>query len=162
MKNSLKDFKGQAMSEMLLGIPILFLFMAGMVQFTLLFLAKIQFEHACGVAAREYSAGLVDHNHLKNEIWENLGNYQSYFEQNNIRVLAGSPSSPIDQVMSRLGGFLTPLTHVLHGIGVDSPFNYGGYQWEITAHCEITPFFEPLFRQGVNFKTKLAVLRYPE
>jgi hypothetical protein len=150
------------MTEMLLSIPILFLFIAGMVQFAFLFLAKTQFEHACGEAAREYSAGLIGPDRLKNEIWENLGSYQSYFDQNDIKVLAGTPSSPIEQLMSRLGGFLTPLTHVLRRIGVDSPFSYGGYKWKITARCEITPLFEPLFRQGVVFDTQLAVLRYPE
>jgi hypothetical protein len=162
MGNALNDSKGQAMPEMLLSIPLLFLFMAGMVQFTFLFLAKTQFEHACGQAAREYSAGLIGPDHLKKNIWENLGNYQSDFDQNEIVILTGSPSSPVDRLMSHFGGFLTPLSHVLRDIGVDSPFSYGGYEWEITARCEITPFFEPLFSHGVVFKTQLAVLRYPE
>jgi hypothetical protein len=162
MGNTLTDSKGQAMPEMILGIPLLFLFMAGMVQFTLLFQAKTQFEHACGEAAREYSAGLIDPDRLKNEIWENLGNFRSYFNQNDIKISTGSPTSPIGRLMSHFGGFLTPLSHVLHDVGVDNPFSYGGYAWEITARCEMTPFFEPLFRQGVIFKTQLAVLRYPE
>jgi hypothetical protein len=162
MGNALNDSKGQATPEMILSIPLLFLLMAGMVQFTLLFLAKTQFEHACGEAAREYSAGLINPDRVKNEIWENLGNFRSYFNQNDIQVSAGSPSSPVDQLKSHFGGFLTPLSHVLRDVGVDSPFSYGGYTWEITARYEMTPFFEPLFRQGVIFKTKLAVLRYPE
>ncbi len=162
MKEKSKDSRGQAMAEMLLSIPILFLFMAGIIQFSILFLAKTQFEHACGEAAREYSAGIINRTEVKREIWENLGSYQEKFDQNDIKISESRPSSPIDRLQSTFGTFLIPLTHALRNLGVDTPFSFGGYKWEVTANCEIAPYFQALFPKGVIFKSQFAVVRYPE
>lgn len=163
MKKAIKnESSGQALAEMVLSIPLLFLMIAGMVQFSLLFLARAQFEHACGEAARQYASGLINNDSLKNEIWDNLGAYQNFFEKNSIQLTSDSPSSPIDRVASRFGRWLSPLSQALRNVGVDTPFSYGGFKWQVTAKCKISSFFVLIFGQGVVFKTQLAVIRFPK
>jgi hypothetical protein len=156
-----KASSGQAMVEMVLSIPLLFLMIIGMIQFTLLFLAKVQFEHACGVAAREFASGTVNNGQIKTEVWNNLGAYQIYFEKNSIQLVSEKPSSPIGNFVSRFGRWLSPLTRILRNIGVDTPFSYGGFKWQVTAKCKIFSWFGVLLGRGVNFKTQFAVMRFP-
>jgi hypothetical protein len=154
--------RGQAMVEMVLSTPLLFLMIAGMVQFTLLFLAKVQFEHACGVAARQYASGIVNNDSMQNEIWNNLGGYQIYFEKNSIQLVSERPSSPAGNFVSRFGRWISPLSRILRNIGVDTPFSYGGFKWQVTARCKIFSSFGVLFGRGITFKTQLAVIRFPK
>jgi hypothetical protein len=160
--HSRKAPSGQALAEMVLATPLLFLMIAGMVQFTLLFLAKVQFEHACGVAARQFASGTVNSGSMQNEIWNNLGGYQIYFEKDSIQLVSGHPSSPIGNFFSRFGRWLSPLTRILRNIGVDTPFSYGGFKWQVTARCKTFSFFGILFGRGTTFKTQLAVIRFPK
>jgi hypothetical protein len=157
-----KASRGQAMVEMILSIPLLFLMIAGMIQFTLLFLAKVQFEHACGVAARQYASGIASDASMKNEIWNNLGGYQVYFDKYSIQLVSEKPSSPIGNFISRFGRWLSPFTRILRNIGADTPFSYGGFKWQVTAKCKMFSSFGVLFGRGITFRTQLAVIRYPK
>ncbi len=134
--------RGQALVEAVLALPLLLLLAAGVAQFSQLFLARVQFEHACGEAARRYVAGKVDANHLGDAVWDNLGVYQPLFDRKGVQV-AGTRLSPAASSYGLL------------------PVEYGGQRWTVTAVCKATPLFGLLWKGGVPFKTRLAALRHP-
>jgi Flp pilus assembly protein TadG len=164
MKNAkLQKSRGQAMVEMILVLPILFLLAAGIIQFSQLFLAYVQFEHACGEAAREYAGGMIDNDTFSEEIWNNLGAYQPLFDPAFIQVRVEEPTSPLGSWISNNGGMMDDLTRFTKAahIPAGSIFDYEGQKWNVTSSCKVTPFFGVLFENSITFKTQLAVLRHP-
>jgi hypothetical protein len=150
------------MTEMLLCLPLLMLFAAAMVQFTILFLAHVQFEHACGQAAREYSAGSISPEQVPDSVWEHLEGYQAFFVKGSLALESRAPGSSLEELHSRLGGFLRPFQNVLRSLGLASPFGYGEFHRVVRIRCRPFRFFTRLFGQDLLFRTEFAVLRFPE
>ncbi len=83
----IKGSRGQALTEMILVVPLLILMLACTIQLTLLFQAQITFDKVCGDVAREYAAGLVnDPSSFSAELWLRLGGDQKSFDENSISV----------------------------------------------------------------------------
>ena len=152
MKPFKKNHKGQALAEMLISIPVLFLFAAGIIQFAILFLSYVQFEHACGEAARQYSANLIDKDSLGPQIEENLGPLQRYLDLDSLRVTAQGPRSTTGQVLEKVRSFLSAIPFAL---------KYEGSEWSIDINCRPPFFFAVIFPRGVPFHTVMQVYRYP-
>ncbi len=154
MMRILQRPKGQALAEMIISIPLLFLLAAGMIQFTLLFLSYIQFEHACGEAARQYSAGMISKGSLGPQITRELGNYSRFFDIDSLSVAILSPSSPtgtLDETRNSMGNIPA----------VQWGFNYDGAKWKVSVQFKSPLFFKLIFPRGVPFSTTLQVYRYP-
>jgi len=152
IKKNSQSQKGQAMIEAVLAIPILFLFAAGIILFTILFTSRVQFEHSFGEAARQYAAGLIDKDSLGPKIHENLGSFQRYFDNNSLTVTTQTPrsmaSSALDQTRNAI--HFIPLT-----------LNYDGYEWAVDIKCTPPFFFATFFPAGIPFHTVMQVYRYP-
>jgi hypothetical protein len=158
---TLKNQEGQALTEMLIVIPLLFLFAAGMIQFSALFLAKTSFEHACGQAARNFAAGNLDSSEFSKNIWDNLGRYQRFFDQGTLIVIQGQTSSLVSQDFlnnldntSRFGPYLSKIKSIL--------LNYTGQKWNVVINYKSPPLFGLIFPTGIPLQTDLAVLKYPD
>ena len=143
--------KGQALTEMLLSLPILFIFAAGIIQFAILFLSYVQFEHSCGEAARQYCANLINKDSLSPKIYENLGFFQTYFDRQSLTVTTQQPRSTAAAALERAR---KAIQHI--------PFtvNYEGYEWAVDVKCKPPVFFKVLFPNGVNFHTVMQTYRY--
>jgi len=159
-KPARRNFSGQAVVEMVLALPLLLLMAAGIAQFSQLFLARVQFEHACGEAAREYAAGSIASSSFAREVWNNLGPYRSRFDLDSIQVSLDPPVAFPSQSGNSIPGLsmFTSAAHVAFGKALD----YEKGKWWVTANCRAIPFFGLLFKDGVPFKTQLAVLRHPK
>jgi hypothetical protein len=144
--------KGQTLAEMVMVIPLLCLFAAGILQFSLLFLSYVQFEHACGEAAREYAAHLTDKNAIGTRITTHLGRWGRYFDQNSLKVTPHNPESALGKTAEITRKILTaiPLT-----------MSYSEAEWMITIHFRPPYLFAPLFPNGIPFHTVMQVCRYP-
>jgi len=157
IKNFKINLKGQALTEMVLAIPLLFLMTAGMIQFSLFFLAKTTFEHACGQAARNFAAGNLDTDSFSSQIWENLAADQRLFNHSSLVVTQTSAQSLIANSFlnqtGSLGSFISKIK--------DSLLNYNGYKWIISIQYNSLPLFGIIFPNGIAVKTELAVLKYP-
>ena len=143
--------KGQALTEFLIVVPILCLFAAGILQFAILFLADIQFEHACGETARRYCAKQVDENSFEGEIWMELGAWGRYFDRSSLRVSTQPPSSAAHAILNTVQ---TSMRFI--------PFlkGYEGAQWKVQIRCRPPLFFAVLFPRGVPLNTELQAYRY--
>jgi hypothetical protein len=150
--------KGQALTEMVLVIPILCLMAAGLIQFTHLFLAKNAFEQACGLAARDYAAGGIDGSQFTGDAWENLGENQRYFIPGSLSAVPIPGSTSAANLLTDNLGVLGPLLSKIKSVFV----NYAGKKWIVTVRFKGPPFFGMLFPGGLAFQTQLAVLKYPE
>lgn len=147
-----KSQRGQAMAEMLICVPILFLLVAGIVQFSILFASRVQFEHSCGEAARQYCAGLIDKDSLGPKIYENLDFFQKYFDPKSLTVTLQQPQSTADSTMDDARNAINFIPFIP---------NYDGYEWAVDIKC-VPPFFlKLLFPSGINFYTVMQVYRYP-
>lgn len=144
--------RGQALSEMILSIPLLFLFAAGIFQFGILFLSQVQFEHACGEATRLYAAGLTDKDHLGPRIQENLGAFRSYFDMSTLRVQPQRPRSPAAALADNVQSGLSMIPFVS---------KIEGCEWSVQVQCKPPFLFSIIFPKGVPFHTTLQVHRYP-
>ncbi len=151
-------FRGQALTEMVLVIPLLTLMLAGVIQLTLLFQARVVFDKACGDVAREYAAGTVnDSNAFSDEFWVRLGPYQKYFIRNSLSVGTQNPKpSLIDTIVQKIDS-AGPIAQKLKGFVI----NYGGKAWTITINYSLP--FSPTFilPNGISFQNQVTVLRYP-
>lgn len=141
------------MSEMVIAIPLLFLFMAGIIQFAILFLSYVQFEHACGESARQYVAGIMDENSLSNKIYENLGYFQSFFDKDSLSVIIQEPKSTASEALDNVRSAIQFI-----------PFSikYEGYEWSINIRCRPPFFTKILFPDGIPLHTVMQVYRYPK
>lgn len=143
------------MAEMILCLPLLFLFVAGMVQFSLLFSSKVHFEYACGETARAYNLGQISSDGFSDSLWENLGSYQSRFEKSSIQV-------GVKETQSLLGNDTTEKLGIIGKYVKGSLFNYEGQEWIIKVNYKAVPLFGILFPTGIPFITQLAVLKHPQ
>ncbi len=148
--------QGQALVEMVLVLPLLLLLAAGFFQFTQLFLARIQFEHSCGVVAREWAAGLRGDSTLADGIWASLGPQQHLFQRASLAVERGSPRSTVGEAPRNLAGMEKLAVWTKNHV-----FDYGGSPWTVHIRCLPVPLFSRLFNQGILFTAHLGVLRHP-
>ena len=150
--------RGQALVEFVLAAPLLILLIIGMFQFSILFLARVQFEHACGEAGREYAAGLVSQASISDVIWKNFGNYQIFFNRDSLQLSQQKASSPFGSASSALGQTLQGLTSIMRSVPAGgSVLNYEGPQWTVVIRTAASP----LFTNGITFQTQFSVLRHP-
>ena len=150
--NQIKKGKGQAIVETLLSIPLLFLFAAGIVQFSILFLSYVQFEHACGEAARQYAAGIVEKTSMEKSILENLGSFRRYFDPQSLTAAIQEPRSKAASALV--------LVRSAAGI-IPGVLRYDGAEWIFKIRCRPPFFFALLFPKGILFETTLQIFRYP-
>ncbi len=139
---------------MLIVIPLLMLLAAGLGQLTLLIQEKIKFENACWKAARQFALGQFNSPEMENNVWENLGSDQRYFEKSSINISYQQPKT-------LLGGDLRSRLGFLGSVMKEGLFNYGGADWTITVRYRAIPLLGALFPDGILFQTRLAVLRHP-
>jgi len=147
-----QDQKGQAMAEMVICIPILCLLMAGIFQFGVLCTSRVQFEHACGEAARQYAAGLIDKDSLGPKIYENLGSFQKYFDSQSLTVTIQEPQSTANSVMDKVRNAVRLIPFII---------DYDGSEWKVDIQCAPPPLFKLLFPGGITFHSVMQVYRYP-
>jgi hypothetical protein len=157
MKNSFAR-RGQALTEMILVVPILCLMAAGLIQFTQLFLAKNAFEQACGLAARDYAAAEIDDTQFSEDAWDSLGENQRYFIPGTLLAVPLSGSSSVANLLTNNLGVLGSLFSKLKSIFI----NYSSKKWSVTVQFKGPPFFGLLFPGGLTFQTQLAITKYPE
>jgi hypothetical protein len=154
---------GQAMVEALLSLPLILLMAGGIVHFTFLFLAKVQFEHACGEVARKYAAGTLDPERFPEGIFRGLGPFKDLFLSSSITVhdlgkgidpVPGKKPSPEESLRKvhppKSSRRLFPM-----------PLDYGGGLWKAEARITTPRFFLPFFRDGLVLSTEFSVLRHP-
>ncbi|HTA76426.1 MAG TPA: TadE/TadG family type IV pilus assembly protein [bacterium] len=152
-----KNNKGQALTEMMIAIPLLFLLTAGTVQFAILFQARCAFDKACGEAARQYAAGRInDQTAITNILWQDLGAYQNYFSQQSLTLSTQSPQTTMADTflnhLSFLGAFTSQIKSYI--------FNYAGQNWTFTISC--TPsFMTIIFPSGIQFHSQISFIKYP-
>jgi hypothetical protein len=148
------------MAEMVLAIPLLMLMAAGMFQFTQLFLARVRFDQACGSAARQWAAGQVRGGEcLRTCLWEALGPERILFDRESLDVGKGRSGSRMAGFGGEQdgGGLVAPIAGIVR---VD-PVDYEGVRWTVRVRCRPVPLFSWLFKDGVEFTTRMAVLRHP-
>ncbi len=158
----MKNSQGQALTEMVLVIPLLSLLAFGLIQFAVFFSAKSAFEYACGQMARQYACGRVSKtSDLSGSIWNALGSYQRFFDPSSLRVSA-SPFS------SQLAAPFLSIANAMPGAGLltstlgDGFLNYSGQTWIVTLQYNGLPFSHLFLSRGVQLQTQLAVLKYPD
>ena len=160
----LKRKKGQALAEMVLSIPVLFIFAAAIFQFALLFLSYVQFEHACGEAAREFAAGLVEKDALGPEIISNLGRFQRFFIQDSLNLSVRQPHSIAVSAVSRVSNIVSRLNNVARSFRSTKNMNfstsYEGFLWNVDIKFKPPAFFRLLFPAGIDFRTTMETYRY--
>jgi Flp pilus assembly protein TadG len=149
---NIKTEKGQAFTEMLIALPILFLFAAGIIQFTILFLSYVQFEHACGEAARQYAAGTIDKDSIETKIEDNLGYFSSCFDLYSLTATIQQPQSTPDSALNDVRNTVSKIPGGL---------TYDGYEWAVDINCRPPFFFAAIFADGIPFHTVMQVYRYP-
>ncbi len=150
--------RGQALTEMILVIPLLCLMAAGLIQFSQLFLAQNAFDQACGLAARDFAASEIDDTLFSQDAWENLGPDQKYFIPSSIVSVPLSGSSSTSNLLINNLNVLGPLFSKLKSVFV----NYSGEKRLVTIQFKGPAFFGLIFPTGITFQTQLAVLKYPE
>jgi Flp pilus assembly protein TadG len=149
---------GQALVEMLLAIPLLFLLTAGAIQFTILFQARSAFEKACGEAARQYAANrLKDSAAITDAVWKDMGPYQSYFRKQSLRISTQAPQAAIADTFFNAIGSLGPWASKVKSYLI----NYTGQSWTVTVNCVPPSLVAVLFPDGIPFQSQLTVLKYP-
>jgi hypothetical protein len=127
--------------------------MAGIIQFAILFLSHVQFEHACGEAARQYVAGLADENSLDKRIFENLGRFQSFFDKNSLSVSIQEPRSTAAAILDKTISAIRFIPFIIQ---------YQGHEWSVNIRCRPPFFTKILFPDGIPLHTVMQVYRYPK
>jgi Flp pilus assembly protein TadG len=149
---------GQALVEMLLVIPLLFLLTAGAIQFTMLFQARNAFDKACGEAARQYAANqLKDSSAITDAIWNDMGFYQSYFNKQSLSISTQAPQTTIANTFFNAIDSLGPLAEKIKSYLI----NYTGQAWTVTIYCTTPSLVAVIFPDGIPFQSQLTVLKYP-
>jgi TadE-like protein len=155
--------RGQALVESLLSIPLLLLFAAGALQFGLMFASYVDFEHACGEAARRYAAGSVEKSSLGPVILENLGPFSGFFDSTSLRTVSGPASVLPTAAQNKLDRQLDSLRSQTAGLHLPHLFPsilYETASWDIRIRFQPGLFFAWLFKDGVLFHTTMEVYRY--
>ena len=156
--------RGQAMAEMVVALPLLLLLSAGMVQFGFLFLTYVQFEHACGEAARLYAAGIIDKDSLGPMILDRAGYFGRFLERDSLRVSAQEPRSVGNAVLGPVSRFLGTLHSIANSLPLSGKAKfkaeYEGCLWTIDVRCVPPAFFKFIFPNGVPFRSTLQVYRF--
>ena len=149
---------GQALVEMVLVLPLLFLLIAGAIQFTILFQARTAFDKACGEAARQYSAGkLTNSLFITNAIWNDMGSFQSYFVKSSLNIVTQTPEASIADTFFNSFDALGPWAQKVKSYFI----NYTGQTWTITINCIPPSLVAIMFPAGIPFQCQLTVLKYP-
>jgi Flp pilus assembly protein TadG len=149
---------GQALVEMLLVIPLLFLLTASAIQFTMLFQARNAFDKACGEAARQYAANqLNDSSAITDAIWKDIGFYQSYFNKQSLSISTQAPQTTIANTFFNAIDSLGPLAAKIKSYLI----NYTGQAWTVTIYCTPPSLAAVIFPNGIPFQSQLTVLKYP-
>lgn len=149
---------GQALVEMLLVIPLLFLLTAGAIQFAILFQACSAFDKACGEAARQYAANqLIDSSAITEAIWNDMGFYQSYFNKQSLSISAQAPQTTIADIFSNSVDAFGPLATKIKSYLI----NYTGQTWIVTIYCTPPSSVAVIFPNGIPFQSQLTILKYP-
>jgi|SRR5665213_47591 len=149
---------GQALVEMLLVIPLLFLLAAGAIQFTILFQARSAFDKACGEAARQYAANqLKDSSAITDSIWNDMGFYQSYFNKQSLNISTQAPQASIADTFFNALDALGPLATEIKSYLI----SYTGQTWIVTICCTSPSLVAVIFPSGIPFQSQLTVLKYP-
>jgi Flp pilus assembly protein TadG len=149
---------GQALVEMLLVIPMLFLLTAGAIQFTMLFQARNAFDKACGEAARQYAANqLKDSSAITDTIWKDMGFYQSYFNKQSLSISTQAPKATIANTFFNAIDGLGPLAAKIKSYLI----NYTGHAWTVTICCRPPSLVAVIFPVGIPFQSQLTILKYP-
>ncbi len=146
------DFRGQALVEIILALPILLLFVAGISQLAVTFLCYVQFEHACGEAARQYAAGTINKDALGSRIANNLGNLSGYFDIGSLDIRIQTPSNNAEKALDKVRHSISYFPFVPH---------YEGYEWSISIKVHPPFLFKLIFPNGITFRTVMQVYRYP-
>jgi len=160
---------GQTLTEMLIAIPLLFLLAAGAVQFAILFQARNAFDKACGEAARQYAANrITDSTSLTLVLWQDLGSYQSFFNQGSLALSTHPPQTTIVDTIVKgadtfMGTFVGSVSFFCPAASKLLPpyINYTGQSWTVTVNCTPPPLVAVIFPNGIQFKSQLTVLKYP-
>jgi Flp pilus assembly protein TadG len=151
---------GQALVETLLAIPLLFLLAVGAIQFTILFQARCAFDKACGEAARQYAANLLkDSSSITTAIWNDLGSYQPYFNQQSLNITTQTSQTTVaDTVSNSLGslGFPSIISKFKSYV-----INYSGQSWSVTISCTPPSLVAVIFPSGIQFQSQLSLIKYP-
>lgn len=150
----LRNSKGQALNEMLIVIPLLLILAASLSQLAILIREKVQFEHACGLAVRQYALGQFPKEEIANALWNNLGAEQKYFDKGSVNISAQDTKTLLGRDFR--GQFVFLRTVMKEGL-----FNYGGGDWTITIRYRSFPLLGVLLPNGILFQTRLSVLRHP-
>jgi len=150
--------KGQALVEMLLVTPLLFLLTAGAIQFTVLFQARSAFDKACGEAARQYAANqLKDSSAITDAVWNDMGFYRSYFDKQSLNISTQTPQASIADTFFNAIDTLGPLASEIKSYLI----NYTGQTWIVTICCTPPSLVAVIFPDGIPFQSQLTVLKYP-
>jgi Flp pilus assembly protein TadG len=161
-----KETRGQAMTEMLVAIPLLFLLAAGIIQFSVLFLTYVGFEHACGESAREYCAGMVGQDALGPSILRNTGYFARFLDPGSLNIMTQKPGSVAVSALNAVSGLTGSLNAVARTIPalptVDFSGKYEGCLWRVSVCCRPPAFFGLLFPRGIVLRTTLQAYRYAE
>jgi hypothetical protein len=166
LSNQIKNrSNGQALTEMVLVIPILFLMAASIFQFSIFLSAKTYLEQACEQTARLYASGAFSRNEgpgqIANQIWFALGSGQRFFNETSIVVI----DSPTSTLLSN--SFLPAINNIPPPVGpliassTANLLSYTGKKWIINAQFHALPIFRVLFPVGLPMTTQMAVLKYP-
>lgn len=162
MRPPYRNPDGQAALEMLLALPLLLLLAAGLFQTALLFLNDIQFENACGQAAREWADGGLADGKIADAVWDDLGPYQKYFQQGSIQVQSQpiQPKGTVDSIVQACRQGLTDIP-VLGQCVQGVLFNYTQGSWRITAKFRSRPLLGLLFPDGIPLTSSVCIIRHP-
>jgi len=147
-----RDKTGQALAEMVLAVPLLFLMAAGTFQFIQVFLARAKLEHACGVVMRQWAAGVRRDSTVEEGIWAALGPDRIRFDRSTLRLTASSRSLDAPAVPAGAkDGLPDSDSWVKGGIGM-------GTRWEVRVRCRPVPLFSRFLRDGIPFTIRCAAI----
>ncbi|HVM32206.1 MAG TPA: TadE family protein [bacterium] len=160
----MRDEKGQAMSELILVLPLLTGLILGLMQMAVFLSARCAFEYACGQAARQYAGGFLSDPTtagLSNALWAGLGTYQRFFDPGSFQITPVPATSEILAPFQKTAGLLPgPLGSFLNQ-SAGRLLNYGGQWWVLRIRFKGLPLASWLLPQGVWVETQMCVLKYP-
>jgi len=88
LKRFVKNTRGQAIVEMALLLPLIFLILAGIIEFSLMMNSYLTISHAAREGARLGAVGSTDQ-----EIVDKVNEVASFLDPNNITVVISPPQS---------------------------------------------------------------------
>jgi hypothetical protein len=152
------------MAETLIILPLLLLLSAGAFQFSLAFLAKVRFEHACGEAAREYAAGLLQEKEITKGVIDRLGAWASFFVPGSIHARAQSAGSRGLPSPPNGPGPLGRSGPIRQGIQAPIPLlmDYKGQSWQVQARIRPNLLFIPVFKDARILRARFFIARHPK